>query len=365
VAALPPAERLRWDAAVGRHRRERDALFALAAGDWKLSRDKLDAAARARATHSEAAARALSEALALLDEGAPGEPPPIPPGDALLAVVRAAPGELAVFFAEPAGVVSARVLEGPPSELAERLLAPFGAELGRARRLRVLSDGLPRSADLHALPFRGGPLLATLPVAYAVDLPAPPPRVAPSGEALIVADPRADLPGARSELDAVRAALGTRALTVLVGREATRGAVEQGLARAELFHYAGHGLFGDGVGGNSKLLLADGAELSAAEVLLAPAVPRWVVLSGCETARVESHRVLGLGLATAFVAAGSEVVIAATRPVPDALAATISAAFHQQLAQGLEPVGALRAAQLAVAAAEPHSDWAAYRAVVR
>jgi hypothetical protein len=147
-------------------------------------------------------------------------------------------------------------------------------------------------------------------------LPAPPPRVAPSGEALIVADPRADLPGARSELDAVRAALGTRALTVLVGREATRGAVEQGLARAELFHYAGHGLFGDGVGGNSKLLLADGAELSAAEVLLAPAVPRWVVLSGCETARVESHRVLGLGLATAFVAAGSEVVDGGHAPRP-------------------------------------------------
>lgn len=365
VGALPPAERQRWDAAVGRHRRERDALAALAAGDWKLSRDKLAAAASARAVHAEAAARSLSEALALLDEGAPGEPPPLAPGDVLLAAVRAAPGELAVFFAEPAGVVSARVLEGPPRELAERLLAPFGAELARARRLRVLSDGLPSSVDLHALPFRGQPLLATLPVVYAVDLPAAPPRALASDEGLIVADPRGDLPAARSELAAIRTALGARALTVLEGREATRAAVEAGLARAALFHYAGHGVFGEGVGADSKLLLAEGAELSAAEVLLAPAVPRWVVLSGCETARVESHRVLGLGLATAFVAAGSDVVVAATRPVPDALAATISAAFHQHLARGLEPAAALREAQLAVAAAEPDSDWAAYRAVVR
>lgn len=363
IDALSGSRRALWDDAVGRYRRERDALERLAAADWKLPKDRLAAAKRERASLTDQAARALADALTLLDEGPAAEPPPIAPGDGLLAAIPAGAGQLVVFFAESTGVATARVSAPNPLDFADILLSPFAAELGRVRRLRVLSEGLTVGLDLHALSFRGRPLLATVPVVYAVDLPPSPPRSSSPSGRLVVSDPREDLPEARREVARLRAL--SDGWRTLEGPEATRAAVQDELARAELFHFAGHGVFGEGAGGASKLLLADGGELRAADVLLALAVPRWVILSGCETARVESHRTLGLGLATAFVAAGAEVVVATSRPVRDTLAADLAVALHERLAAGDPLELALRNAQLGIAAKDPTSDWAAYRAVVR
>ncbi len=69
------------------------------------------------------------------------------------------------------------------------------------------------------------------------------------------------------------------------------------------------------------------------------------------------------GLDNAFLAAGANAVIAATRPVEDETALALVREFYAHW-QGLEPHDALRLAQLKLRNEQPESDWAAYRLVV-
>ena len=70
-----------------------------------------------------------------------------------------------------------------------------------------------------------------------------------------VADPNGNLAGGRDEAKAVAAGLRSGAaweIRTLEGEGATRGALLDELARSQLFHYAGHGIFAgaDGGGGD-------------------------------------------------------------------------------------------------------------------
>lgn len=175
--------------------------------------------------------------------------------------------------------------------------------------------------------------------------------------ALVVGDPRGDLPRARAEARSVARALGVEPV---LGGAARREAVIAGLATTGLFHYAGHGTFGGDAWGG-ELLLADDGTLRTGDVLALPGVPPRVVLSGCDTARSPATRVENLGLAQAFVVAGSRVVVAAARPVSDADAARFSTALHAAPPDDL--VAAFRAATLALRdAGSP--DWSAFRVYV-
>ena len=93
---------------------------------------------------------------------------------------------------------------------------------------------------------------------------------------------------------------------------------------------------------------------------LAPA-PARVVLSGCDSAKSEGDAE-GLGLAQAFVAAGSKEVLAPTRPVPDVLAAKIASRIHRDNAP---LANALRDAVSDLRKEDPKSDWAAFRVLAR
>ncbi|KYF91717.1 hypothetical protein BE20_13915 [Sorangium cellulosum] len=185
----------------------------------------------------------------------------------------------------------------------------------------------------------------------------------------MVADPQRDLPAARREADAVAAALEGqgRAVERLSGGVATHAAVASALEQPgiALFHYAGHGFFGGIDGWDSGLPLAGGGQLAVSDILALRRAPAQVVLSGCDTARTGAApgaRGLGLGLAQAFLVAGAGSVIAATRPVDDALAERMMVAL---VAAGQEDPGAqLREATLAALRATPSSDWASFRALV-
>jgi CHAT domain-containing protein len=72
-----------------------------------------------------------------------------------------------------------------------------------------------------------------------------------------------------------------------------------------------------------------------------------------------------LGLAHAFVAAGSDAVVATVRPVDDRLAAAMSEAFYAAAPLSVGAPAAFRAAVRAVRAQRPDDDWAAFRLVVR
>ncbi|MEP7120307.1 MAG: CHAT domain-containing protein, partial [Byssovorax sp.] len=372
VGGLAPRDRARWDEAIARYQRERERLDRETDGDWRLAAARLDAARERRSAARARADAALDDAASILAErpitpsalAAPRE------GELVLAFFPAGAGRYHLFAAER-GEVTERLLTDPsgasPDALAARILAPVADAIDRARRLRVLAYGPFHQIDLHALPFRGGPLLARIPVEYGLDLPRvdPPPR---RDRALVVADTRDDLPAARAEAASVALALGGAfRIASLPGETATRPALLAGLARADLFHFAGHGVFAGATGWDSGLELAESGRLTLGDVLAQPRVPARVVLSGCETGRTLDHaRGADLGMAHAFLAAGAQAVIAAVRPIDDRVAGELAAALYQGAAtDGWDLVEALRVAELEVRDRAPERDWAAYRIITR
>jgi CHAT domain-containing protein len=95
---------------------------------------------------------------------------------------------------------------------------------------------------------------------------------------------------------------------------------------------------------------------------LAP-TPRTVVLAGCETGASVGDAD-GLGLAQAFLVAGSEEVLAPTRRVPDALAAELSRALDESGDPSSSLAVRARSAMLALKAKDPDGAWTAFRVLV-
>ncbi|WP_437562218.1 CHAT domain-containing protein [Sorangium sp. So ce542] len=380
VASLDGEARARWEAALSAYRRERAALDEEGRDDWRLSSGELEAARAARAARGRSIRARFDEALLLVRRGepaaAPAEAPRLGERELMLAFHPIRDG-WAGFAVTRDGVAARRLPAldpaAPAATLAARLLGPFEAPLRAAGRLRVAAHGELERIDVHALPWDGAPLVARMPVVYGLDLPGgAAPGAGGAGAArgaLVVADPQRDLPAARREADAVAAALEGqgRAVERLSGGVATHAAVASALERPgiALFHYAGHGFFGGIDGWDSGLPLAGGGQLAVSDILSLRRAPAQVVLSGCDTARTGAApgaRGLGLGLAQAFLVAGAGSVIAATRPVDDALAERMMVAL---VAAGQDDPGAqLREATLAALRATPSSDWASFRALV-
>ncbi|WP_428263787.1 CHAT domain-containing protein [Haliangium sp.] len=396
VAGLDGDARAAWDQAIAAYQRGRDQLDAAAGTLWRLPGDRLDTALDERKREVERLRGELDRAYAVLSEQL-GERDTWSPARARRAP---APGELmvlgfpldddwALFAADPDQVTVHRIPEPDPGRsadaLATDLLAPIAAQLARARRLTVMPYGPLRAVDVHALPWQGQPLLAQVEVVYGLDLAAPSPAPASSaaaepeparpGRVLVVADPRGDLPAARAEGDAVADLIDAAELRYLRGAEATGPAVRAALIAADSFHYAGHGHFAGRGGWGSALALADDSELTVGDILALPSVPAEVVLAGCETARGDEHAAEGLGLGQAFIAAGAQAVVAAARPVDDALTARLATALYTALAAGAgqpnpdhgphDLARALGQAQMALRAQAPGDDgWQAFRLLV-
>lgn len=369
LGSLDAAARGRWERALGAYRQARAALDAEAAEDWKLSARRLAEVEAARRDRERALRAVLDEAMAAVDaDRAPATPPRRPgPGELLLLWY---PGERGWHgFAATASEIQVRAIPAlPPADdpaaLGAALFGPFDRAIAGAERVTLLPAGALRPVDLHALPWRGAPLLESRPVAYGLDLRTAGARRPAGGRALVIGDPQSDLPRARQEAAQVRAALeaADAGVDLLSGEAASIEAVRARLAAAPLLHYAGHGRFAGAGGWDSALPLADGA-LSVGELLALPAPPT-VVLSGCETARGAAGPLEGLGLAQAFLLAGAGGVIAASRPVEDALAARMTEAIYAN-AGSLDPprmAEVARRAQLKVRAGG--GDWAAFRALV-
>jgi CHAT domain-containing protein len=238
-----------------------------------------------------------------------------------------------------------------------------------------LPYGFLRQVDFHALPHSGKVLLAQLPVSYGLDLTEQSSQRRNKSanrrqrQALLVADPTGDLPATRLEATAIREALETSrqswSVNLLQGSDASGARVRQGLATADLFHFAGHGDFRSADGWQSALLLTDGSQLTLGDILALPSAPRQVVLSGCETGRTmqESPIDNANGLAHAFVAAGSQAVVAALRPVNDRLAATLVSSFYREWQAGATAEVALQKAQIALYNDNPDQDWSSFRLI--
>ncbi len=378
VAGLRPEARARWEDALARYERERDALDDEAKDDWGLSADKVAKAHAARRSREEEMQAALDDAFTALADRPleAGDLAPPREGDLLLVYQDFAGASARGFAVDSEGTVT-RALPLPPAdapaeELGRALLLPFASAIDRARRIRVLATGALLRVDFHALPFRGEPLVAHAPVDYPLDLRVGAgPSARPAAErpqALVVADARNNLGRARREAELVTSRLAARwTVQTLLGDAAQKGAVLDALGRADFFHFGGHGVFAGRTGWESTLSLADAGALTLGDVLSLSRVPAHVVLSGCETGRsAEAARVVDASLAGVFVAAGSEAVVAATRSVTDDLGAAMAAALYSDASlPDWEPATALGRAQLAVRSALPDADWSSYRVITR
>ena len=112
----------------------------------------------------------------------------------------------------------------------------------------------------------------------------------------------------------------------------------------------------------SSLKLADGW-LTAHDVLTGTIDADLVVLSACESGRLNSDRVLNepVGLARSFLAAGAHAVVVSLWLAHDEATFELMTRFHENLNQGSTPVVALQAARTAVAETNPHpAAWAPF-----
>ncbi len=311
--AMSAADVHRLERETSAYRRARAELDVQAAEDWKLAAEERSAKRAARSSRLGELRAALDAALAST-RSAVVEPPALASDAASLLLVPVRDGTIALLH--DAGETSAARVSADG-----RWAEGFRASVSRTGRLRLLSEH--DDVDVDAL-FPGAAIVVAL------DLPSP---VRPEGAgALVVFDPTLDLPGSRDEADIVTSAMRAagQEVTSLGGGRATSAAVHDALERAGHFHYAGHGVFAGLDAWESALPLASGGLLAIGDIVTAKALPRRVVLSGCETGRSASARsVSTLGLARAFVVGGADVVVAPVRAVDDAVATEVSRALYQ------------------------------------
>lgn len=372
LAQLNDSDQQRWDRALSSYWELRDSVDRQAAREWQVAEDQVKSARESLASKVSEARRDLDRALA--DLGAPRESPlsPPKPGEVILAY-HPLPRGWVGFAAHPDGIeVTKFDLPdlGDPEAQARSLLAPFLRVLDRAERVRVLPYGPLQSVDFHALSVNGEPLLARSLVVYSLDLPAlSSPRPAGRHSVLLVADPEGNLPEARLEAGMVAAAIRKWGpgwtLKRLDGTDAVAKTVREELPGANLFHYAGHGTFRGLAGWDSVLPLADGSHLNLGDLLVLRPAPAWVVLSACDAGRAsEQVPGEGIGLARAFLLAGSQAVVAATRPVQDRAARDLLGEMYRGWQPGADLPQQLRRVQSACLRRAPASDCAYFRLLV-
>lgn len=373
LAELGADERDAWYRAIGDYLRLRAELED-STPEAMLPADQLARQSRRQADRAAKLTGALDRAFAVLGTEGAGLAeafPPSRPGELTLVyhplphgwVGFASAGNetLSHRFDLPAGDLT------DPERLSARLLEPFRAAIDGAERLRFLPYGPLREIDLHALPYGGDILLAARPVVYGLDVSvseSPDPGL--PFTALIVADPQGDLPAARFEAREVGQALasapGAWQIETLRGAEASIEAVRAAIHTADLLHYSGHGVFAGRGGWESALRLAGGGRLTPGDLLTLGSSPRWVVLSGCETARsAEAAPVESIGLAHACLLAGSSQVVAAMRPIDDRDAARLFSDLYRSWDTPPDLVLLLRRAVLDWRRTHPEGDWASFR----
>ena len=378
LASLTPDQRIRWESLLKEYHAKRQAFEERAKDYWKLPTDQVHRQQAARKVETEALRKLLDQAFLILGDPQerPGWAPSPPQPGELILIYRPLPRGWVGFAADARATVAHRfdlppdITSRSPAEQARLLLLPFRDSIARAGRIRILPSGPLQSVDFHALPFDDGILLARLPVVYGVDLPAPSSAPEPSRkrQALLVADPRDDLLGAHEEAEGVREALESWgrpwAISELKTTQASPEAVQNRLATADLLHYAGHGEFSGFGGWESSLLLAEETRLTLGDLLALERVPSWVVLSGCYTGQSSADTpVESLGLAHAFLLAGSQAVVASTRKAKDSSLPAFFSELYREW--GRESEGdlavALQRAQLSWRQRDPRADWAGFR----
>ena len=377
LSQLKPEEQRKWFGLLAGYRTLRDAVDSEAARSWQLAVSEKKHAQEVEAARLAEARDSLDSALASLGDIGEGSLSPPRLDEVILAYHPLPKGRWAGFAATVRGI-TVKTFKLPPEtatneELSQILLEPFQSAIAASRYVRVLPYGPLRSVDFHVLPLGGEPLLAKHLVVYSLDLPVRSSPASTGGRqmALVVSNPQGNLPAAHEEAEAVAGAIRTWGsgwrLETLQSQKAQSEAVLDALPTAHLFHYAGHGVFAGFAGWDSELPLAGNSRLTLGDVLALPAAPAWIVLSACDAGRSsEEAPGEGIGLANAFLLAGSQAVVASPRRVSDRSANDLMRELYRGWESGADLPSQLRRAQLAYRRKDPsvHAAWASFRILV-
>jgi hypothetical protein len=201
-------------------------------------------------------------------------------------------------------------------------------------------------------------------------LPAPPSLPLTSGPLKVVAAlasaeglPQLDLGKEQRDLEA--AFDGQPAIQSVFLEDATLDEIQQAIAGAEVFHFAGHGVFSRQMGdlpgtytGTGKLALYDQAvDAEQLGINLRGNGVRLAVLGGCETGRRDGVNVWS-GIAPALIKQQIPAVLANQLPIKDACAIAFSKHFYGALVGGLPIERAVAAGRIAAYNADKDGrDW--------
>ena len=277
-------------------------------------------------------------------------------------------------------------LQANGAQLYRWLIWPVEDRLVPGRTLVVEPDGVVGSIPFQALVDSSGRYLGArwaLVVSSSVYRVARPsePEFSASQAALVVGAPAvsgglaeefAPLPDAEQEARIVAARF--QKTTLLIGREATLEAVQPELAKAAVFHFAGHALAG---GPRSGLLLAPPAGDPSAEADILDAARlrpgevrqcKLAVLSTCSALSEETAFEVPQSLAEELLRAGVPHVVASRWNVDSTVTEALMDAFYAGLLDGRSVPLALQAAAASI---RKHREtdhpyfWAAFSAFGR
>ena len=380
LAALSDEKKAKWDQLMTAYQQDREQQERQVANAWELTGDQWRLARQNFDQDRRKLIQLLDQAFALISAEQDAEKLARPNKDELYLLFFPIQQGWLGFAADSRGVQAKRLesqsllqrSKTVEAQLAKQLLGMFSNKIRDNTLISIMPTQKLQFVDFHALPFSNDVLLASNYVRYRLDLSQiqPKPTTKPEGKrrALLVIDPELNLPKARSEVVQIEKTLarkGDWTVVKLAGDQATRLAVLQELQRADWFHYAGHAEFGDQLGWNSSLRLAHGTRIEIADLLFLDKAPKTVVLLACDSGKSDVTKGSNIGLAQAFIAAGSQAVIASTRTLSDTATQRFSSLFYQRWAtRGVELQQALHHAQLSQKKSYPTDDWASLRLFV-
>lgn len=363
ASALRPgllAERRQpYEALFALHVREGRAAAAVEVMEQLLTASFLETMAEAQPTPGdlETSAREALRRVDTLKRVAQSDLAKPASGDVL---ERLGPREVIAFLSAQGTLYRFHVVNGKATALA---LGPLKEILATPERLwpseptgadlLIVTDAALGSLSFAGLRVKGRFLVEdhVLSSAPGLGVAAALANARPEGQgAVVLGDPRDNLPAAGTEARQTAARLGTTAVT---GSAATIAKWKEG-CRAQLLHVAAH----SGVGADGPWLeLADGT-VSAARVLAERCRPDVVYLASCASAA--SSRKDGT-LAAAFLAAGSRHVIATTRSIDDRTAAAFARALFADGPLGEQvPERVALAQRRLINEGAPSSAWDAF-----
>jgi tetratricopeptide (TPR) repeat protein len=258
---------------------------------------------------------------------------------------------LARRHADEAGNAASALLADTAKRLDALLIRPVTREI-RDRPLIMVPTGALQSLPWSILPCCAGRPVIMTPSAALWDTQ--PKDRGQCGPVLVAAGP--ELPGANAEVSAIA---DLHQVTALAGPAATVQAVTTALDGARLAHLAAHGHIHPNNPLFTSLRFADGP-LTVYDVERLALAPQIVVLAACDVGRsaVRAGDEI-MGLSAAFLALGTQQVIASVVPVPDAETAPLMIAFHQFLVSGESAAQSLALAQHKLSGSRPAAMAAA------